>query len=172
MLIAGVGDGLTTWSTARKWGSGGSAPMHSPQGALCTGRGLLWMLASRKSATAVVSLHLVPHTPQSSGAAALWHFSPMGFKGSGKADCYPSPSPSRRAKTKLKLQVWVQGMSSWERVFLPHCHAGMPGQPLEKGCRSRGWAELLGGAARRRVSTRGWGPGVCCPQPRPPTKRC
>lgn len=150
-----MGDGLTTWSTARKWGSGGSDPMHSPQGALCTGRGLLWMLASRKSATAVVSLHLVPHTPQSSGAAALWHFSPTGFKGSGKADCHPSPSPSRRAKTKLKLQVWVQGTSSWERVFLPHC-----------------WAELPGGAARRRVSTRGWGPGVCCPQPRPPTKRC
>lgn len=150
-----MGDGLTTWSTARKWGSGGSDPMHSPQGALCTGRGLLWMLASRESATAVVSLHLVPHTPQSSGAAALQHFSPTGFKGSEKADRYPSPSPSHRAKTKLKLQVWVQGTSSQERVFLPHC-----------------WAELPGGAARRRVSTRGWGPGVCCPQPRPPTKRC
>lgn len=49
MLIVGIGDGLTTWSTARKWGSGGSAPKHSPQRARYTAKALLWILASRES---------------------------------------------------------------------------------------------------------------------------
>lgn len=123
-------------------------------GGVCCG---CWHLVNQLQLWCPCTLSPTPRSPQGQHhrAAALQHFSPTGFKGSGKADCYPSPSSSRRAKTKLKLQVWVQGMSSWERVFLPHC-----------------WAELLGGAARRRMSTRGWGPGVCCPQPRPPTKCC